>query len=374
MKEWFKELYLNCFGSDLPMRTRFVHLCTLGGTVGAFLATVSPLISGVYSMAGIIVCLFTIVFFFGLFVMTQTTHNYDAVIIVGVCGLNFVIYPLLYFTMGGIHGGMVLYFIMGIVFSLLLLNFKQSLAIFPLEVLCYIAIFLVGEKYPELFVDLARINYNYTLDTAMDFAVVSLTTFCVIKILYNAYESQQNRAESLVRELEDLSITDPLTKVRNRRFLIQAVESEIKKNKRDSHAVAVIMFDIDKFKTVNDTYGHLIGDEVLKNFATIISCHCRDYDIVARYGGEEFVVLLPQTTESVAFNRAEEIRRAVESAELCETQHIPITASGGVAIFDPATMQSVEDFIGKADTYLYEAKETGRNQIIWQHNTKGLTK
>lgn len=374
MKERFKELYQDCLGNDVPMRIKFVHLCTLGGTVGAFLATVSPLISGVYSTFGIIVCLITIVFFFGLFVMTQTTGNYDAVIISGVCGLNFVIYPLLYFSMGGIRGGMVLYFIMGIVFSLLLLNFKQSLAIFPLEILCYITIFMLGNKYPELFADIVTPRHNYTLDTALDFAVVSLTTFCVIKILYNAYESQQARAETLVRELEDLSITDPLTKVRNRRYLMLAVESELKKNKRDSHAVAVIMLDIDKFKSVNDTYGHLIGDEVLKNFASVISAHCREYDIVARYGGEEFVILLPQTTESVAFNRAEEIRCAVESSELCKSQHIPITASGGVAIYNPDTMHSVEDFIGIADTYLYEAKETGRNQIIWQHNTKGLAK
>ncbi len=374
MKEWFKELYQNCFGNEIPMRIRFLHLCTLGGTLGALLATIAPLITGVYSIPGIIVCLLTVVFFFGLFVFTQTTANYDAVIIIGVCGLNFIIYPLLYFSMGGIQGGMVLYFIMGIVFSLLLLNLKQSLAIFPMEILCYITIFILGDKYPELFSDTTRIDCNYTFDTALDFAVVSLTTFCVIKILYNAYENQQARAEALVRELEDLSITDPLTKVRNRRFLMQSAESELKKTKRDSHAVAVIMFDIDKFKSVNDTYGHLVGDEVLKNFASILSTHCREYDIVARYGGEEFVILLPQTTESVAFNRAEEIRRTVENSELCSSQHIPITASGGVAIYNPDTMHSVEDFIGKADTYLYEAKETGRNKIIWQHNSKGLAK
>lgn len=374
MKEWLKELFQNCFGNDIPMRIRFLHLCTLGGTLGALLATVSPLISGVYSMPGIIVCLITVVFFFGLFVLTQTTKNYDLVIIIGVCGLNFVIYPLLYFTMGGIQGGMVLYFIMGIVFSLLLLNFKQSMVIFPLEVLCYITIFMLGDKIPELFADVLKLNRNYTLDTALDFAVVSLTTFCVIKILYNAYENQAARAEALVRELEDLSITDPLTKVKNRRFLMQAVESELQKTKRDSHAVAVIMFDIDKFKSVNDTYGHLIGDEVLKNFANILSTHCREYDIVARYGGEEFVILLPQTTESVAYSRAEEIRRTVEGTELCKSQHIPITASGGVAIYNPSTMHSVEDFIGTADSYLYEAKESGRNRIIWQHNTKGLAK
>lgn len=374
MKEWFSDLYEKCFGSHLPMRIRFLHLCTLGGTLGALLATASPLISGVFSGLGMVCCIFTALFFLSLFIMTQATKNYDAVIIIGVCGLNFVIYPILYFTMGGIEGGMVLYFIMGIVFSLLLLNFKQSLVIFPLEVLCYIAIFWVGERYPQFFVDIPNMQRGYVLDNALDFAVVSLTTFCVIKILYNAYERQQKRAEALVKELEELSITDPLTKVRNRRFLMQAVESEIKKTKRDAQAIAVIMFDIDKFKSVNDTYGHLVGDEVLKNFAGIISSHCREYDIVARYGGEEFVVLLPNTTESVAFNRAEEIRQAVADSELCSSQHIPITASGGVAIYNSTTMSSVEEFIGRADAYLYEAKESGRNQIIWQHNSKGLAK
>lgn len=351
------------------MRIRFFNLCTLGGTVGATLATIAPLISGVYSPIGIVVCVLTLIFFFGLFFASQITKKYDRCIMAGVIGLNFVIYPALYFAMGGIDGGMVLYFIMGIIFSLLLLNLKESIIIFFFELIAYSLIFAIGYHFPEKFAAINITDKNTVIDIGFDFFIVSLTIAFIIKILYNAYESQAKRTDALLKELEELSITDPLTKVRNRRYLMQTLETEAKKSKRENYDISIVMFDIDKFKSVNDAYGHLIGDEVLREFAKILISNCREYDIVARYGGEEFIILLPRTTADVAFSRAETIRKTVESTELCSSTHIPITVSGGVAVYNSNDMHTVDEFIAEADNFLYEAKTTGRNKIVWLSNS-----
>lgn len=365
-----KSLINETFGSQLPMRIRFFNLCTLGGTLGAALATICPLITGVYSKLGILFCILTILFFFSLFIANYLTKKYDRCILAGVLGLNFIIYPSLYITMGGIDGGMSLYFIMGIVFSLLLLPLKQSIIVFPLEIVMYVAMFFIGETYPGLFFDIPLLEERHIADTAGDFFIVSLTTFCVIKILYSAYEKQLKHSEDLLKQLEEISITDPLTKVYNRRYLVQNIETEILKSKRENIPLSIIMFDIDKFKHVNDCYGHIIGDEVLKSFAQVLKNSCRGYDIVARYGGEEFIILLPLAESETAYTRAEEIRTLIERTLMSSNQELYVTVSGGVAQYDSSVHNSVEAFINDADKYLYEAKETGRNKIVWFNNSK----
>ena len=372
MDEWFKDFYKKNFNTNVPMRVRFLNLSTLGGTIGAFLATLASLISGVNSSQGLVISLFTILFFFVLFILSQLTTKYTLCTLISVCGLNFVIYPLLYFTMGGIKGGMLLYLILGIILSLLTLSYKQTVIIFPLEIIVDVLLFYLGEKFPEMFVTIPCIEDRYIMDNAMDFIVAALTALCIVIALYVSYDKQEKRADDLVDELQELSITDPLTRVRNREFLIQTIDTEIKKTKRTSADLSIIMFDIDNFRLTNEKYGTKVGDEILKSLASVISAQCRDYDTVARYSGDEFMILLPQANVDIAVMRAEEIRKAVEQSELCKNKHIPVTVSGGVAVYNPMTMGSVEDLIFKADYYLNEAKETGRNKIVSKKNSKGL--
>ena len=199
MKEKIEKFLMDILNPQLPMRIRFFNICTLGGTAGALLATIAPIISGVNSTFGLILSSLTAVFFFSLFLIGHNTGKNELCIMVGVIGLNFIIYPLLYFSMGGIEGGMVLYFVMGIVFTLLLLDFKSALIIFPLEIAEYSLIFYLGEKHPGLFSTIDVYRENIVLDIALDFFIVSLTTFFVIKILYNAYEDQAKKANKLVQ-------------------------------------------------------------------------------------------------------------------------------------------------------------------------------
>ncbi len=170
-------------------------------------------------------------------------------------------------------------------------------------------------------------------------------------------------------EIRILSITDPLTGTYNRGYMTERLPQEIKRARRYSRALSIILCDIDHFKKVNDTYGHLAGDRVLKDFAQCIRYSIRqDVDWTARYGGEEFLIVLPETDVNGASVMAERLKSEL-SQRVTETQgkQISITASFGVTGFSPDTpdeMISPEAMVSKADKYLYQAKREGRNKAM----------
>ncbi len=170
-------------------------------------------------------------------------------------------------------------------------------------------------------------------------------------------------------EIRILSITDPLTGTYNRGYMTERLPQEIKRARRYSRSLSIILCDIDHFKKVNDTYGHLAGDRVLKDFAQCIRYSIRqDVDWTARYGGEEFLIVLPETDVNGASVMAERLKSEL-SQRVTETQgkQISITASFGVTGFSPDTpdeMISPEAMVSKADKYLYQAKREGRNKAM----------
>lgn len=170
-------------------------------------------------------------------------------------------------------------------------------------------------------------------------------------------------------EIRILSITDPLTGTYNRGYMTERLPQEIKRARRYSRALSIILCDIDHFKKVNDIYGHLVGDRVLKDFAQCIRHSIRqDVDWTARYGGEEFLIVLPETDVNGASVMAERLKSEL-SQRVTETQgkQISITASFGVTGFSPDTpdeMISPEAMVSKADKYLYKAKREGRNRAM----------
>ena len=166
--------------------------------------------------------------------------------------------------------------------------------------------------------------------------------------------------------LEQLAQTDPLTQILNRRALTERITAEMERALRYDSTMALLMIDLDHFKRVNDTYGHLVGDDVLRDVAQLLSDTIRGSDIVARYGGEEFLVLLPETDDAGAESFAERIRVAVEQHEFnnaTESPALRLTASVGVAVFPAARIESVEDLFARADAALYRAKADGRNRV-----------
>lgn len=165
-------------------------------------------------------------------------------------------------------------------------------------------------------------------------------------------------------EIYRLMTVDGLTQVFNRRYFNEALEREFNRSKRYDRALSLIAFDIDHFKRVNDTHGHLAGDNLLRQIASAVKPRLRREDIFARTGGEEFGILLPEIAVDGARITAEKVRRIVESTPLrYEQQVIPVTVSLGVSQMVPGDA-SPEELYKRADERLYEAKQGGRNRVV----------
>ncbi|MBB1384604.1 diguanylate cyclase [Pseudoalteromonas sp. SG45-5] len=168
------------------------------------------------------------------------------------------------------------------------------------------------------------------------------------------------------RELEQLNTEDALTGVKNRRFFDKKLIMELRRSRREQTPLSIIMLDIDHFKLVNDTYGHLTGDQVIKAVSGIIKNNLkRPLDEVARYGGEEFVVLLPNTPQNGAFDIAEQMRKAIaKSAVTVASTEIKFTISAGIYTCVADDINKPEIFTECADKALYYAKQNGRDQVV----------
>lgn len=159
--------------------------------------------------------------------------------------------------------------------------------------------------------------------------------------------------------------TDPMTRIYNKGYLLEALDAEFKRAKALHTEFSLVFFDLDHFKKINDTFGHDAGDYVLKEITTLIrSSFLRPKDIFARYGGEEFVILLLNTNAKLAFDLCERIRAAVEAhAFLYEGKRIPVTTSIGISEIN-SSIESSQTLLKSADKALYDAKSSGRNKVI----------
>jgi diguanylate cyclase (GGDEF)-like protein len=164
--------------------------------------------------------------------------------------------------------------------------------------------------------------------------------------------------------LRSQSIRDPLTGLFNRRYMEETLERELKRAERGSTALAVIMLDLDHFKTFNDSFGHEAGDLLLRELGPLLQRTIRQADVACRYGGEEFLLVLPDAPLSAASARAEEIRAEIKRLHVTFRGHAigAISASMGIATF-PEHGRSRQALIGAADAALYRAKNAGRDQV-----------
>ncbi len=168
----------------------------------------------------------------------------------------------------------------------------------------------------------------------------------------------------LFAELQNLATTDGLTRLHNRRYFFELAELEFNRSRRYDRDLSAILVDADHFKQINDTYGHELGDRVLKILANTCRNNLRHFDLIGRYGGEEFVIVLPETPSAVAADVAERLRRSVESLRIpTHKTELRITISIGLATTTPDT-GDLMSLINSADRALYEAKRRGRNQLV----------
>jgi diguanylate cyclase (GGDEF)-like protein len=179
------------------------------------------------------------------------------------------------------------------------------------------------------------------------------------------------RNARLYNRIEQIAVTDELTGLSNRRGFFQLGERELERALRFERALAVLLFDIDHFKRVNDTYGHSAGDEVLRALADCIRQNIRGIDVAGRYGGEEFVLVLPETPLGRAVEIAERLRRSIANCvvplyssrdeESCTS--LTITVSIGVTVLRPED-RTLQGLVDRADQAQYQAKHAGRNRVV----------
>lgn len=195
----------------------------------------------------------------------------------------------------------------------------------------------------------------------------TLTLAAFLGIVYRLVATLRQKLLAAQETIRIMSITDELTQLKNRRFLLSRLSEELDRANRYQHPLACIFFDIDHFKKINDNHNHEIGDEVLKAVAATAQSQCRQTDALGRWGGEEFLMLLPETSMAQAVELAERLRVAVQNQDkhygVCE---IPVTISLGVTCYEasPGSVQpDTTSFIMLADNAMLAAKEAGRNRV-----------
>ncbi len=234
-----------------------------------------------------------------------------------------------------------------------------------------------GDKNKQLIllIDAApyKENEHRLLQTALITSIIALLiALFIARAIYRSAirqsKEEKERLERLVKErtheIELLSKTDSLTGLWNRGYLEEMLEIEFKRARRYRHDVSIAVVDLDHFKQINDTYGHMAGDEVLRQVSGHIKSCIRETDFVGRYGGEEIVVILPETDIKTARAIAEKIRETIEAHPVrFEGRSIKVTSSIGVSNLRPEH-EDYHEVFSEADEALYEAKESGRNRVV----------
>ena len=172
--------------------------------------------------------------------------------------------------------------------------------------------------------------------------------------------------DNMLEKLQELAITDGLTKFFNSRYFYNQLEVETDRANRYDHPLSLLLIDIDHFKRINDAHGHLEGDKVLVRFSKLVKSCLRAIDSAYRYGGEEFTVLLPETTGKEALNVAERIRKLTEAEKMIPEGKEPCTVTISIGVTEYLKKENLNQFIKRADEAMYLSKEKGRNRVSFK--------
>ncbi len=207
------------------------------------------------------------------------------------------------------------------------------------------------------------LEFDYKVNMTLVWQVLAGLVLLASLFFYHYFTVRRANRElqAANRQLEHVSQRDHLTGMPNRLFLQQAFEAEQQRYYRYGHTFSLLMMDIDHFKRINDAFGHVVGDEILKTMANLLLDNVRGIDIAGRWGGEEFLILCPETELQGGWKLAEQLRKLIGQTEF-GLDNMTITASFGVTDFRDDEM--IEDCIQRADQALYRAKHSGRNQTI----------
>lgn len=213
--------------------------------------------------------------------------------------------------------------------------------------------------------DLGSTNGTYVNDEMLEHGAEEIQSGDLVRVgdVIFKYLAGQNIEAAYHEEIYRMTISDGLTGIANLRAFEEFLEREFARSKRYQRELSVLMLDIDHFKEINDTYGHLTGDYVLRDLGELLHRRMRREELVARYGGEEFALVLPETDAEGARRYAETLRHMIEHHDFrFEGRTLTVTASFGVGTFE-LSMSEPRELVAAADRHLYRAKQVGRNRV-----------
>jgi len=335
----------------------------------------------------------------GLYIVFKISGNYDLVALIVVILLSFVFFPTMWFANGGTYGSIPYYIIINAGIIALLLNGLRRKIIFFLFTLVVAGLVVVEYQRPGLVVGYDSELVRY-LDLSSGLFICLLSIAVLIAVLIDSYIDELQKSRQYLATLEEknkeieaknrmleksnaeyikakekteklnkllyaekqklkkLSITDYLTGAFNKRFITSCLSEEIEAAHKKQEKLTVAMIDIDDFKNINDTYGHLYGDYVLKRIVSTIKSNLRQKDIVGRYGGDEFLIILRDTSKEEGYAMMERIRQKILEIEW--EIDLVVTISGGVI---EVGNEELTGLLKKVDQLLYRAKHKNKNLI-----------
>lgn len=275
------------------------------------------------------------------------------IIILVVC--NLIEFPVMYILYGGDRIG---YMILGVVGAALFLKGSKRACGTGILIIIDATIILWRKLNPNM--AFMSMQGDSTVAAVIDFLIAGISISVMLIMLLNRYENQQIKLQKLTTDLKLMVNLDPLTQLYNRRYLTEYLDEKIKEQDTE---FAVALLDVDDFKEINDHYGHLYGDETLKEFASIMKKEIKGHGIAARFGGEEFMIVFDQTKQELM----DEILSHVAQEFECygkESKGCLLSFSAGVEIFH--NEDRITKLFNAADEKLYHAKRMGKNKIVYE--------
>lgn len=286
-------------------------------------------------------------------------YNYPILVISNLL-LTIIVFPGIFFASSGFTGGALILFLFGV--FLLTITVKRPLTHYLIVVLFvwYILCLLAAAYYPQLVLDWTVVSRTFN---------IIFTFFCVVAIMYvvlrmivTGYNKEHRQLKILNHKLKMELITDDLTEIYNHRHIKNEIIRAVSQATESSH-IYLCMYDLDDFKQVNDEHGHMVGNDILYDFAQMMKEELCEEGICSRYGGEEFMVLIEDKSPEVVFAIAERIRKRAEKELFVPNTTQNVTVSCGIARYKMG--EDGETFAKAVDARMYKAKHRGKNQTVF---------
>lgn len=345
----------NRFDETVSLREREFYILSVAGTITNLIGLTVSLVQGAPLIGKLVVGFGALVMFLCT-VYGYRTRKIECMFNIMLITINLFEFPIMFLVLSGLDGGICNYFIMGLMLTAMLMKTKgKSILIITILIIdCIVMIYEAGGQNGFSLIGLKPDYY----EKVVSYIIVGALIIIVSIVTEKEHERQNRTIMNLNRELQHQSQLDPLTRIYNRRYLMEYLNKMIEQNNSE---FVLAMIDIDNFKSINDQYGHLFGDEVLIKLSVFLKDEVGKQGIVARFGGEEFTVVL-NTGE---ISHLEECLKNAGRQLLTFSQKsygINITFSGGIQKYE--NLQEITQLFHLADEKLYHAKHRGKNQIV----------